>query len=69
MDKNDYQGRLERFQERLEELSIEKELLLNQLFTSKEKLEKIKSRINESRALAENKLDTTIYSIEKERLV
>lgn len=61
---NDFESRLDGFQQRLEELAIEKELFLSKLFTTKEKLEKIKSRLNESRVYAENRLDASIITIE-----
>ena len=60
-----YENRLEKFQQRLEELAIEKELLLSRLFATKEKLEKIKGKIELNRARSEERLISSLDAIEK----
>ncbi len=50
---NEYEDRLEQFQQRLEELAVEKEMLLSRLFSAKKRLERVKQEVKSN-----NKTDT-----------
>jgi predicted nuclease with TOPRIM domain len=61
---NNYQERMDKFQQRLEELAIEKELLLSRVFTARQKLNDVKENMNRIKSQTEIKLLKSLNTID-----